>query len=192
MNNVAYGDVKYFDTDLPHMIAERTKRINNIKNELNHIVLEKIQSKALDVEKAYQKKQKLKDIFPDCQRPIFIVEGLSYFLSPDCVSWLIEEMASYEQSAVIMDYWPENMPQISTLFARAFKDMNDKMILEPLKSFWTSATIEKFKHHFPKASDWTLTQLDEALSHTQFIKPEMLDPNQYFPLKMITGEKIYG
>lgn len=39
--NINHSHVKYFDTDLPHMIAERAKRIENIKSLLNPEVVKK-------------------------------------------------------------------------------------------------------------------------------------------------------
>lgn len=98
-------------------------------------------------------------------------------------------MGSYTQSAVIIDYWPDNMLQTSSLFARVFEDLNQGMILESLKSFWDERTMIKLRSFFPKIEDWMLADLDSALSASKNLTPELLDLNDYFPLKMLTAEK---
>ena len=187
--NSIHNNIKYFDTDFSHMIAERQKRITNIYDLLDISILKKIQSKALDIENAYQNNLSLKDLFPDCHRPIFILEGISYFLTSGCVDWLFEQIGSYDHSAVIMDYWPENMPKISALFARVFSDLNKGMILETLKSFWDASALEKFKSQFSEVSDYPISEVDEILSREQSLEPELIDPNEYFPLRIIVGKK---
>ena len=187
--NSAHKKIKYFDTDFSHMIVERQKRISNIHDLLDASILKKIQSKTLDIENAYQNNLSLKDLFPDCHRPIFICEGISYFLTSGCVDWLFEQIGSYDHSAVIVDYWPEDMPKISSLFARVFSDLNKGMILEPLKSFWDESTIEKFKSQFSEISDYSIAEVDEVLSREQSLEPELIDPNEYFPLRIIVGKK---
>ena len=181
------GSIQYFDTDFAHMIQERQQRMSRVKS-LDQAVLSTIKSKACDVEKVYQDHVPLKTIFPSCKRPICIAEGLTYFLSPGCVEWLIKQIGAYEHSAAILDYWPDDMLQTSTLFARVFRDLNQGMILEPLKSFWSIETITHFRNQFSHVNDYSLPEVEKILS-SQPRKPEMTDPNQYFPLRMITGEK---
>lgn len=191
VKNITYDHIKYLDTDLPHMIKEREHRIQAISHVLDQTVIKNIHAKAFNIENAYQKNQKLKDIFPNFHRPIFIADGVSYFLSSGCVDWLIEQMGSYEQSAAMLYYWPENMPQISSLFARVFSDLNKGMILETLKSFWDQSTITKFRNQFPHTTDYSLKEAEQLLTcgKTSILKPILTDPNQYFPVRLITGEK---
>lgn len=184
------SNIQYFDTDFEHMIQERQKRISQV-NQLDQKILSKIQLQACDVEQMYKENLSLKTRFPTCHRPVFIGEGLTYFLSPGCVEWLITEIGSYSQSATIVDYWPEDMLNTSALFARVFPDLNQGMILEPLKSFWSVSTINHFKGQFARTTDYSLREIEQRLSLqlTMPRKPEMLDLNQYFPLRMIAGEK---
>jgi len=189
--NAAYTNIKYFDTDFPHMIKERNERIDAIRSELDQTILARIQCKAFDIEKAYQQNRKLKDVFPNCHRPIFIADGVSYFLTPGCANWLIEQMGTYEQSAAMMYYWPDDMLQKSSLFAKVFEDLNKGMILASLKSFWDDSTIAKFKAQFPYTSDRAIADVDEMISNMQIpaLEPELTNPNQYFPVRLIMGEK---
>jgi hypothetical protein len=191
LKNETRKEIKYYDTDFAHMIDERNQRINGISHLLNADALKRIRTKAFDIEKAYQENRTLKEAFPDCHRPIFIADGVSYFLSPGCVDWFIEQMGSYEQSAAMLYYWPKNMPELSSLFARVFSDLNKGMILETLKSFWDETTLAKFKKQFPNTSDWSLAEVDKMLSRASVppVEPMLHDTNEYFPVRLIKGEK---
>lgn len=186
--NLSYSAIQYFDSDLPHMIYERNKRIEVIKDKLNPIVFNRLNSFALDLEKACLNKRKLKELFPNCEKPIFIIEGVIYFLSNDCVNWLIDEMGSYRQTAVLLDYWPEDMQSTSQKFREAFKDINT-IIPEQTKSFWDVSTMNKFTNLFPSVDVWTIADVDAKLSAQGGLLPALIHPDEYFPLKMITAQK---
>lgn len=182
--------IQYFDTDLAHMIIERNRRIKEIGCKLDSTIIKEIQSKALDLENAYKQGLSLKDVFPTCHKPMFIIEGVIYFLSQGCVDWLMEQIAAYQHSAIIMDYWPEDMQKKSSLFSRVYKDIN-LIIPEQTKSFWDHATVAHFKRMFPSTSDLALSEVEHmmlSINHQPPI-PTLVDQNQYFPLKMITAEK---
>lgn len=183
-NNNCAENVNYIDTDFAHMIEERNWRINKI--ELDPAILAKINSHAFDIEQAFKSGKSLKETFPQCHNPIFIIEGVSYFLSTACIDWLFEQIASYDRSAIIIDYWPDDMLETSQLFARVYDDLNQGMILEELKSFWGKSTLQKFKKHFPQNQDYSLIDLEEMYATDS--KREMLDPNRYFPLRVISGK----
>ncbi len=56
VKNIVYDHIKYLDTDLPHMVEERERRIHTISNTLDQKVIKNIHTKAFDIENAYQKK----------------------------------------------------------------------------------------------------------------------------------------
>ena len=180
--------IQYWDTDLLHMINERNVRIDKIKEKLDSRVLSNIKTKSFDLEDAFLNKRRLREIFPTCERPIFIIEGVIYFLSQGCVNWLIQEIGSYAQAAILLDYWPDDMQVTSALFKRAFIDINT-IIPEQAKSFWDKSTMMNFQSFFPRIDDWSLTDVDIELSKIGGIYPELCDPNQYFPLRLMTAEK---
>lgn len=186
--NLSQSAIQYFDSDLPHMIKERNKRIDAIKDKLNPIVFNRLKNFALDLEEACLNKKKLKELFPNCEKPVFIIEGVIYFLSSDCVNWLIDEVGSYHQAVVLLDYWPEDMQTISQKFREAFKDINT-IIPEQTKSFWNAATMDKLKFLFPSVDDWTIADIDAKLSLQSGLPPELINPDDYFPLKIITAQK---
>jgi O-methyltransferase involved in polyketide biosynthesis len=185
--------INYFDTDLSHMLNERNSRIKLIKQQLDQTILAKIHTKAFDIEQAYQQNANLRELFPDCDRPLFMAEGISYFLSQGCTHWLLEQLACYRQSAIIFDYWPDNMLQISSLFARTYQDLKQGSLFpEQIQTYWSAATLTKISQLFPFTTDWSLTEADQVISSLQTpgLKPQLVNPNQYFPLRLLTSTKI--
>ncbi len=179
----------FFDTDLPYMVKQRNERIAAIADKhTTPKILRKLHSMDFDIEQAYREKCTLEKIFPNCKRPIFILEGVSYFLSPGCVDWLLKQMSSYDCSAVTLYYWPENMLERSALFARVFKDLNKGMIKEELKSFWNASTLANFRKYFPIVSDCALETV-EAKMVNDVSECQLVDPNTFFPVRLVTGER---
>lgn len=178
----------FFDTDLPYMVEQRNERIAAIADKLlDSKILKKLQSMAFDIEEAYRENRSLEKIFPNCKRPIFILDGVSYFLSPGCVDWLLQQIGSYACSAVTLYYWPENMLERSALFARVFKDLNKGMIKEELKSFWDANTLANLQKYFPIVSDLAL-ETAEAKMVRDISECQLIDANTFFPVRLVTGE----
>ena len=73
------------------MIRVRRERIKQLpKNTLNSAVSEKIETVEIDLEKAFRQGEKFSDLFPsDCQAPVFVIEGLIYFLSENSIEFNI-------------------------------------------------------------------------------------------------------
>lgn len=179
----------FYDTDFPHMIEERNKRISVIKDQrLDEKVLSRIHSMPFDIEQVYQQGGVLTKIFPKCQRPIFILDGVSYFLSKGCTEWLFDQMGSYTNSAVTLYYWPDNMAEQSSLFAKIQSDLNKGMIKEELKNFWGTETLSHFRRVFPKTTDLSLQEAEKILVNDPS-QCQLLDPNTFFPIHLITGER---
>ncbi|MCE3239314.1 MAG: hypothetical protein K0R24_2295 [Gammaproteobacteria bacterium] len=179
----------FFDTDLPYMVGQRNERLAAIaETHTNPTILRKLQSMAFDIEEAYRENRALEKTFPTCKRPIFILDGVSYFLSPACVEWLLKQMGSYDCSAVTLYYWPEDMLKRSALFARVFKDLNKGMIKEELKSFWDANTLTTLQQYFPIVSDFALESV-EAKMVNDLSECQLLDANAFFPVRLVTGER---
>jgi hypothetical protein len=179
-----------FDTDLPYMVKQRNERIAAIADKhLAPNTLRKLQSINFDIEAAYKENRSLKKFFSNCKRPIFILDGISYFLSSGCVDWLLQQIGSYDCSAVTLYYWPENMLERSALFARVFNDLNKGMIKEELKSFWNANTLANLQTHFQTVSDLALETV-EAKMVDNASECQLVDPNTFFPVRLVTGERV--
>ena len=143
--NDIYSSIKFIDSDLPHIIHERNSRFEELlsNNGIDELIYKKIKANVLDLEEAASKSLSLMDLYPNCKRPLFLIEGVVYFLSTNCLNWLIKEVSEYHKSAIIIDYWPENSLGISRCFSTIYKDLKN-FIPEQTKSFWNNNLKKAF------------------------------------------------
>lgn len=97
--------VAFIDCDLKEMIDERQNRINNhflfqdiSANNTSHLVL--------NIADLYQKRINITTQFSQFKNPLFLIEGLSYFLPKTITYWLMSQILQFENAAIIMDYCP--------------------------------------------------------------------------------------
>lgn len=181
-------DAIFIDTDLPHMIEERNSRINKINAKLDESIIMLIRSQALDLEEASRQGKNLMDIFPDCKKPVFILEGIIYFLSRDCVDWLFEQIASYDSSAMIIDYWPDDSVELSECFAKIFKTL-DQYIPEQTKTFWDQATGKAIRDTFNVVTDLSIAEVEKQVAKANSTESLFSNQHQFFPVRMMVAEK---
>lgn len=105
-----------FDSDLEKIIVARVKKQSEL--ELDTPAAVTFEQAAIDVEKAFKSGMEVDQLFnPSVKKPIFILEGVSYFLTPDCLQWLfLGIQRAYMGSAVIWDYWPDDLVKRSAFF----------------------------------------------------------------------------
>ena len=146
------------DCDMDPIMTVRNSRIAStpcVQEKLNQASIT-FQNEALDLEQVFTSGQLLTDFLPDnVTKPIFVLEGLVYFLSLECQNWLFEQISDgsqFDQSALVMDYWPEDAAQISQLF-------RDKV----LPFFAETTTVESVK---------------ELMSETRL--SHIIQPSSYF------------
>jgi hypothetical protein len=115
-----------------------------------------------------------------------------YFLSPSCVNWLFKQIGSYQQSALIFDYWPAEMAQHSQCFQRAMPTLHEMMrekvisYLEP--GFWSEENLIKLIKHFNIFSYQFISETEK-----QFAEPsdyQLTDVNQFFPVKLYASSTL--
>lgn len=180
--------VNFVDTDLESILTTRETRLTRISKLLSTSHFTQMKSRVLDLEMACARGQSLIELFPEYKSPVFIIEGVIYFLSEECVQWLIEQVAQYPQAAIVMDYWPDDMQAQSALFKRVFVDIN-KFIPEQTKSFWNAASMAKLKSLFQEVNDYSISEVEKILSVNAGVQPELVDKNHYFPLRVLSAEK---
>ncbi len=180
--------IKFYDVDLPHMLAEREKRISSLTDRIlnPHWVL-KIHNVPADLEKLYQENCSFRDLFV-CKRPLFIIEGVIYFLSESCVNWIIDSIHSFENSAMICDYWPEGGTQESACFKRVVDSMKD-FIPETIKSFWDEKSICEISSRFQSIEIREIADIERQMSDEVGQHSEFTDPNLFFPVRFMTAIK---
>ncbi|PIQ42396.1 MAG: hypothetical protein COV52_05125 [Gammaproteobacteria bacterium CG11_big_fil_rev_8_21_14_0_20_46_22] len=183
-----YPNYLYIDTDLPKIITERRQRLSEISSFLDSKARNHADMQAFNLLDEFKKQQKLKEAFPNCSNPIFIIEGAIYFLPEPCVHWMIDEISSYDTAAIILDYWPENITEKSVIFKRSLEYMQT-MMPESIQSFWHKEIQSKIKQQFLRIKDASISDVEKSLCKPLKIEQKLLNQNEYFPLRLLTAEK---
>lgn len=181
-----FPDIILIDTDLPNIIKERENRLQSIANELNEKAFSKVKSMVCDLELAASENRSIKDIFPDVKSPIFLIEGVIYFLSKACVDWITREVSQYENSAIIMDYWPENGMEESKCFKQVVESLKG-FIPENIKSFWDEESLKKLYNTFDSSKDIPIQYLEHQYSTFSDENPKFYDKNSFFPVHLLVA-----
>lgn len=178
-------NLKFLDVDLEDIISARIKRISSIDNELfESLALGRISILALNLESAYQSGKKFTDFFGVNQDPVFIIEGIIYFLSKECVHWIFDGIQSYKNYAILFDYWPDNAPSISQCFKRSLNTLND-FIPEQTRGLLSSNEISLLCHK-SKITQVSLQEVENTFSIKNEENPQLLDQNTFFPVQLVT------
>jgi hypothetical protein len=190
-----YEDIpalKFIDTDLTDIIKERSDRLKNFSDIEVLSLLRKIELQALDLENACQEKRHLKDIFPSFLNPIFIIEGVIYFLSAKCVTWLFQEISSYENAAIILDYWPEEGTDQSKCFEHTVQElkgfMKENVVSFFNSGFWGKENFGKLINKFPFFNDISLMVYENNLAIENNEKPLLINKDEFFPVQLFIAE----
>jgi hypothetical protein len=137
---------------------------------------------------ACKQQKKFKDIFVNCNKPVFIVEGLIYFLSNECVDWITNEILTYTKATVIFDYWPANGTEKSICFKRAIEALKG-FIPENVKSFWDRENISQFSKHFLIGNDYSLMSIENKASSEINENPQFTNQDEFFPVHFFVGKR---
>lgn len=186
----AQDNIDYIDTDLPHMVAERKRRMDSLINtsDIKENILNRVKLQSLDLEESCREKMSLNDIFSAYKNPLFIIEGVIYFLSQSCVSWCLDNIANFNHSACIFDYWPDDGVASSLCFKRVI-DSLEGFIPEHIKSFWSHAQIQALDKQFTVVNDYSLADIERYMSKKQHESPLFTDQNTFYPVRFIVAEK---
>lgn len=190
--NQSIRSIKFIDTDLREIIDERNKRLdklfaNNVMSQFKNIHI-----KVLDLELACSNKLSLKKIFNDCNNPIFLIEGVIYFLSSECVKWLINEISLYNNAALMLDYWQEDGVLRSKCFSRIVSDlqgfMKENVVSFFTPGFWSQQSFANMMSKFINQSDIEIMEAEHQYSVIEGEASQFIDQNQFFPVKLFSGE----
>ncbi len=183
-------NLTFIDVDLPHILEARNKRIIAIADDLlDKSILTRIELLAMDLEEVCTAGRSFGDLFPRCERPVFIIEGLIYFLSKRCVDWLIREISSYKNVALLFDYWPEDGTTYSACFKRVVDSLKGFMP-ENVKSFWSADSIATLSRHFKQTKDRDLKSIENDVIVRTADTPMLIDQNEFFPVRFFVGSKV--
>ena len=186
----AESKIRFVDSDLPHIMQERKHRLDNIMQDLDPTTLAKITNKDLDLEKACNENKSFQSLFPEFNAPIFIIEGVIYFLTQKCVDWIMDNINKYEKAAVILDYWAEDGVEKSTCFAELIAKLGDNFMPEKIQSFRFKGSLSKIHTVFSSIKDTTIQEAEAELIKNKSNEQRMLiDQNNFYPVHLVTAER---
>ncbi|MBI2082348.1 MAG: class I SAM-dependent methyltransferase [Deltaproteobacteria bacterium] len=170
----------YYDADLSEVLEMRETRLKKVKEKFKNETWGAIQSRTIDLEKAATKKKKLKSVFPEATSPIFILEGVFFYLTSACLEWFFRELETYGTSAVIFDYWPK--------YSEAKSEVTRKMV-----TFLNTSIREKIQRfqsadEFKKLAGSKRIQEDSEIRdiESEFVKtPLLTEINEIVPARYV-------
>ena len=178
-----HPNVECYDVDLPHMIVEREARIEEARifsdEELHQVNVKSIDLTQIDT-------LNLQEVFSDCKKPLFILEGISYFLPEKIVSSVLQQITEFKDSAIIVDYWPDNSLEISAIFKRIMHQLKG-FIAEDVNSFLKAEQIDTLHGHYQYVEDISILQADEMLSKKINQKPLLINQDEVFPIRIMVA-----
>lgn len=176
-------NIKFIDTDLFDIIKERQERQKKLDSNTFKL-LQKIELRILDLEEACKNGKKLQDLFIGCKQPLFLIEGVIYFLSPKCVNWLFDEIANYPNAAFIMDYWPEEGIKKSKCFAEAITKlkgfMREEVVSFFVPGFWSISGKKDLMQGFTIKREISIQEAEKELVNNDDLK--LIEQNEFFPV----------
>lgn len=181
--------INFYDVDLDEIIHLRKERIDKLPiNTLTPQVIRKTHNIAFDLEKAFQEGKKFGDMFPNCEAPLFIIEGIIYFLSKGCVQWIYNSIVNYRNSAVLFDYWPESGPDNSKCF-KAMLESIKNFIPEKVRGLLSQQEIIKLCQS-PLFSDVSLKEVENEYSREKGEQPQLVDQNEFIPVRLVIFQNL--
>jgi hypothetical protein len=176
-------EIKFFDIDLPEIINQRKRRIANLPvTSTNLSIIKKIIMMAIDLEAAYQQGRNFSSLFPTCKAPVFIIEGIIYFLTKNCAQWIYDGISSYKNSAVVFDYWPQESINESACFKRVIDSLNN-FIPEQIRGFISHKELAKLcRSHVIKDID--LQDAEKELSEKTKEPVQLKNKDEFIPVRL--------
>ncbi len=184
--------IQFIDVDLDQILSVRNKRINALSTQkiVDSNILTRLSTKSIDLENAYQSGVNFNELFGTCERPVFIIEGIIYFLSKGCVQWIFDGIATYKTNVIIFDYWPDGAANNSKCFKRVFDSLND-FIPEQIQRLLSIDELQKLcKSHLIK--DVSLQEIENEWSRKNGEEPQFLNQDEFIPvrLRLVTTSEI--
>ena len=173
-------NVVFYDMDLPEVLRMRNERLLKIKDRFKTAAWERVRSQPIDLEKSFAEKKNLKELLPACFAPIFIVEGVFYYLSQGCLVWFLSETSKYKNGALLFDYWPEDELKKSST-TKKMLDFLAVSIKERVKMFHNRNEIQKLAAPKKIKEDPTIQEVE-----SEFVKkPLLVDIDQIVPCRYV-------
>lgn len=177
--------VVFVDCDLQKIMDERIKRMNTHPMR-SGTPLNTTEHYVLDILKLYQNKIAIKTQFSHYKSPLFVIEGLSYFLPKDVSYWLVSQLLHFTNAAIMFDYCPKQERQSNPCMQRLMDNLpgflcHGEAIFDPRE---IGECLNAYQ---------TVKRLDIANAECELLKkdigsqPLLTDANQFLPTEIIVA-----
>ena len=174
----ATPNIIFYDMDLPEVLQMRNERLLKIKDRFKTTTWERVRSQPIDLETSFVEKKSLKKLLPHCASPLLVIEGVVFYLSQGCFTWLFSEFSKYKNGALIFDYWPVDESRQSST-TKKMLDFLAVSIRERVKMFHSRSEIQKLAVTKKVEEDLTIQEVE-----SEFVKkPLLLDIDQIVPCR---------
>ena len=178
-------NIQFLDVDLENIITTRNLRINALvaNNTLDFNTISRINTLAINLEHAYQSGVKFNELFGKYKHPVFIIEGIIYFLSKDCVQWIFDGIATYSNHGVIFDYWPDNAHNKSQCFRRVLSSLG-QLIPEQIQGLMSTTDLDGLCKSNSTVIDVSLQDIENNVSQKHGESPQFINPDEFIPVRL--------
>lgn len=180
-----FDTIKFYDTDLPHVVEIRKKRMDTLINDpdtkLNqHGILFPFDLNNLLSGDAIRK------TFAEASSPLIILEGISYFIPNNVLNALFAELSLFNQFAIILDYFPDDSAKRSSHFRTHAQNITS-FIPQIINTIEKSGSQSSFSMN---VDDYTSVQeAEKNICETHNLSFQLVDENAFFPTQFIVLKK---
>ena len=184
-DNIAYANefdhIKFYDSDLEHVVHVRKNRINDIVKHHNKKFIQNSKTITYDLNELLNGKP-IKEVFPNIKNPLIIFEGISYFIPNSVLHELFNQLTLFPNAAIILDYFPEDS---------ALRSQHFKLYAKNVTSF-IPQIINTIKH--TKDEKLGLFKIENQISVQEYeakicailnLDNKLMDENKFFPTEFI-------
>lgn len=178
-------NITFFDSDIEPMLLARTRHLDEIKTKLDQYRDKQFLQESLDIEAAYQSQINFRTVLPKhCHNPIIILEGITYFLSPQCLQWLFTSIAQqYQTAAIVFDYWPHDASKQSRFFDGVLAYFRDYQP-EAVKSLLSPDDLELQSQNFSMVADLNISDIERENKLITQSERVLTNPDTHIPARI--------
>lgn len=180
-NAIVPSNIKFYDSDLAHVVKVRNDRMNKLVNQSGVTGINHSKTVVFDLNDVLLGNS-LQNTFVDIKNPLIILEGISYFISNEILDRLFEQLTVFNHAAILLDYFPSDSAKRSEHFRKHAKNITSfiPQIINTIQADKSSylnsinidnhVSVQDYEKHLCQ-----LTKLDRILT----------DENKFFPTQFI-------
>ncbi|MEZ4703714.1 MAG: class I SAM-dependent methyltransferase [Bdellovibrionota bacterium] len=167
--------VQFIDSDVATVLKARKDRIRELQKYFGPQILH-VEQKIFDVSKLAKAKGEIKNFFP-YKKPLFVMEGMSYYLTSKELQWLFDSFHQYNQFFCMYDYWPSTARR-SLIFNKMISLIENQEAGEAQITVVKPEDFQKMEGAVHLVEDKGLDEIEKKWARQPY---ELEDPNETVP-----------